>query len=284
MRVARSLLVGVLLLAVLFSLTIAELRAYEPTAELMEATVTEVIDGDTIKVKVGWIEEEVRYIGIDTPEGEECYGPEATEYNKELLGWSKKDKEDIKVWLEGDIEERDKSGRLLAYVYLDPEGSLMVNEELLSQGYAILMTIPPNYKYRQRFKELTKEAWQEKKGLWSACRIEEILNGDEVKDNIEQYLGKIVTVQFRVARIGITKGIVFLNSREDYKGHFTVVIYSDELAADFPQSDIDISSLKRRVIRVTGKLELYETKDYEQPQIIVEAPWQIELATDRYWL
>ncbi len=277
MRMAKSLLVGVLLLAVLFSLTVAESGAYKPTAELMEATVIEVIDGDTIVIKVGWIEEEVRYIGIDTPEGEECCGPEATEYNKELLGWSKKDKEDIKVWLEGDIEERDKSGRLLAYVYLDPEGSLMVNEKLLSEGYGILMTIPPNYKYRQRFKGFAKEAWQEKKGLWSACRIEEILNSDEVEDNIEQYLGKIVTVQFKVARIGITKGIVFLNSREDYKGHFTAVIYSDELAADFPQSDIDISSLKRRVIRVTGKLELYEAKDYEQPEIIVEAPWQMEL-------
>lgn len=274
---ARNLLVGVLLLAVLFSLTIAGATAYEPTAELMEALVIEVIDGDTIRVKLGWMEEEVRYIGIDAPEDKECYGLEATECNKNLLSWSKKDNEDIKVWLEGDIETRDKYGRLLGYVYLDPEGNSMVNEELLSQGYALLQTIPPNYKYRQRFKELAKEAWQEKKGLWSACRIEEILNSDEVEDNIEQYLGKIVTVQYQVARIGITKGIVFLNSRQDYKGHFTVVIYSDELAADFPQSDIDISSLKRRVLRVTGKLELYEAKDYEQPEIIVEAPWQIEL-------
>lgn len=274
---AKYLLVGVLLLAVLFNLTIAGAGAYKPTAELMEALVIEVIDGDTIRVKLGWMEEEVRYIGIDAPEDKECYGLEATECNKNLLSWSKKDNEDIKVWLEGDIEKRDKYGRLLGYVYLDPEGNSMVNEELLSQGYALLETIPPNYKHRQRFKELAKEAWQKKKGLWSACRIEEILNSDEVEDNIEQYLGKIVTVQYEVARIGITKGIVFLSSREDYKGHFTVVIYSDELAADFPQSDIDISSLKRRVLRVTGKLELYEAKDYEQPEIIVEAPWQIEL-------
>lgn len=274
---ARYLLVGVLLLAVSFSLTIAGARAYEPTAELMEALVIEVIDGDTIRVKLGWMEEEVRYIGIDAPEDKECYGLEATESNKNLLSWSKKDNEDIKVWLEGDIEKRDKYGRLLAYIYLDPEGNSMVNEELLSQGYALLQTIPPNYKYRQTFKELAKEAWQKKKGLWNDCRIEEILNSDEVEDNIEQYLGKIVTVQYEVASIGITKGIVFLNSRQDYKGHFTVLIYSDELAADFPQSDIDISSLKRKVLRVTGKLELYEAKDYEQPEIIVEAPWQIEL-------
>ena len=65
---AKYLLVGVLLLAVLFSLTIAGARAYEPTAELMEALVIEVIDGDTIRVKLGWMEEEVRYIGIDAPD------------------------------------------------------------------------------------------------------------------------------------------------------------------------------------------------------------------------
>jgi len=274
---AKYFLVRVLLLAVLFSLIMAGARAYEPAAELMEALVIEVIDGDTIRVKLGWMEEEVRYIGIDAPEDEECYWLEATECNKNLLSWSKKDNEDIRVWLEGDIEKKDKYGRLLGYVYLDPEGTSMVNEELLLQGYAFLQTISPNYKYRQTFKELAKEAWQKKKGLWSACRIEEILDSDEVEDNIERYLGKVVTVQYEVASIGITKGIVFLNSREDYKGHFTVVIYSDELAADFPQSDIDISSLKRRVLRVTGRLELYEAKDYEQPEIIVEAPWQIEL-------
>lgn len=270
MRVARSLLVGVLLLVILFSPTIAGLGAYRPTAELMGVTVIEVIDGDSIRVKFGWIEEEVRYIGVDTPEDSkeliECYGPAATEHNQELLDQGR-------VWLERGVEKRDSYGRLLGYVYLDPEGSSMVNKELLSQGYAILMTIPPNYKYRQEFKELAREAWQQERGLWSACRVEQVLNPDEVESNVEQYLGKIVQVQYEVARIGTYKGMVFLDSREDYKGHFKALIYTDDLAADFPQSGLDISSLKGETIRVTGKLELYD----EQPEIVVEAPWQIEL-------
>lgn len=274
MRASRSLLVGVLLLAILFSPTIAESGAYSPTAELMEVTVIEVIDGDSIRVKLGWLEEEVRYIGVDTPEDSkelvECYGPAATEHNEELLDQGR-------VWIERGVEERDSYGRLLGYVYLDPEGNSMVNKELLSQGYAILMTITPNYKYRQEFKELAKEAWQQGKGLWSACRVEQILSPDEVESNVEQYLGKIVTVQYEVARIGTYKGIVFLNAREDYKGHFVAVIYPDDLAADFPQSGLDISSLKGETIRVEGKLELYKAADYEQPEIVVEAPWQMEL-------
>jgi len=55
------------------------------------------------------------------------------------------------------------------------------------------------------------------------------------------------------------------------------VIYSDDLAADFCKSSLDISSLKGKTIRVEGKLELYEAADYEQPEIVVEAPWQMEL-------
>jgi len=270
MRTSRSLLVGVLLLVVIFSPTIAESGAYRPTADLMEVSVIEVIDGDTIRVKLGWLEEEVRYIGVDTPEYSECYGPEATEHNQELLDQGR-------VWVERGVEERDSYGRLLGYVYVDSDGNSMVNKELLSQGYAILMTIPPNYKYRQEFKELAKEAWQQKRGLWGACRVEQILSPDEVESNVEQYLGKIVQIQYEVAKIGTYTGMVFLDSREDYKGHFAAVIYSDDLAADFPQSGLDISALKGEMIRVEGKLELYEAADYEQPEIFVEAPWQIEL-------
>lgn len=277
MKSARSILAGILLLAVLFSPTIAELGAYKPAAELVEVTVIEVIDGDTIRVKLGWIEEVVRYIGVDTPEVSEelieCYGPTATEYNQELVNQGT-------VWIEGDVEERDIYERILGYVYLDPERTVMVNRELLSKGYAILMTIPPNYKYRHQFKELAKAAWQKGRGLWTTCRVEQLLSPDEVESNLEQYLGKMIRAEYEVARIGTYQGMVFLNAREDYKGHFTALIRSDDLAADFPQSGLDISSLKGEIIIVEGKLELYEGEDYDQPEIVVEAPWQIELVEE----
>lgn len=142
----------------------AEVGAQE--RELIEASVTKVIDGDTIDVKLAnGSEERVRYIGMDTPEvhGQvECYGREASAYNECLVGGKT-------VWLELDVQERDRYGRLLAYVYLDSDGQAMVNAILLSQGYAQIMTVPPNVKYADRFLRLQQEARGAGRGLWGAC-------------------------------------------------------------------------------------------------------------------
>jgi endonuclease YncB( thermonuclease family) len=133
---------------------------------LFVAKVVEVIDGDTIDVQLAdGREERVRYIGMDTPEIHgpvECYGQEASAYNDRLVGGKT-------VWLELDVEERDRYQRLLAYVYLDSDGQAMVNAILLSQGYAQVMTVPPNVKYAARFLKLQQEAREAGRGLWGAC-------------------------------------------------------------------------------------------------------------------
>jgi micrococcal nuclease len=127
--------------------------------------VTKIIDGDTIEIEGG---ERIRYIGIDTPErmmrknDRWIYRPmpfaeESKAYNKKLVLGKK-------VRLEMDIEPRDRYGRVLAYVFLD---EILVNEELIRQGYAHLLTIPPNVKYVEHFKKALKEAKKEKRGLWS---------------------------------------------------------------------------------------------------------------------
>jgi len=132
-------------------------------AELKQAEVVRVIDGDTIEVKLEAGTTDVRYIGIDTPETHgkvERYGKEATIYNKALVG-------DKTVWLEIGVQSTDKYGRLLAYVYLDPAKKSMVNAILAAQGYAEVMTIPPNVKFADTFKELVRSAREDKRGLWS---------------------------------------------------------------------------------------------------------------------
>jgi micrococcal nuclease len=114
-------------------------------------------------------EEKVRFIGVDTPESTtkvEPYGKEATAYTKsKLLG---KD-----VWLELDVQERDKYGRLLAYVWLSPptkesdeERTKMFNAVLLLEGYAQVMTVPPNVKYAEYFRKYQQEAMEKSAGLW----------------------------------------------------------------------------------------------------------------------
>ena len=129
---------------------------------LVEAQVTRVVDGDTIHVLIDGVEYRLRYIGIDTPEtrhptlGVEPFGPEASQANSELV-------EGKTVWLEKDVSETDRYGRLLRYVYVD---DLMVNEELLRRGLARVATFPPDVKYVARFLEIQRAAQEAGQGMW----------------------------------------------------------------------------------------------------------------------
>jgi len=130
------------------------------------AKVTEVVDGDTIKVDLGNGNiKTVRYIGIDTPETVDprktvqCFGKEASAKNKELVGGGT-------VGLEKDVSETDKYGRLLRYVYM---GDLFINQELVAQGYAHASAYPPDIKYQSKFTAAEQQARISNKGLWGAC-------------------------------------------------------------------------------------------------------------------
>jgi len=143
----------------------------ERAGPFLEARVQEVIDGDTVTVVLGsGREEKVRFIGVNTPEisGEiQPYGLEAKAYTKRRL-------QGRRVYLELDTSERDKYGRLLAYVWLEKPRDTSVSEirtkmfnaELLLEGYAQIMTVPPNVKYAEIFKQLENEARNAGKGLW----------------------------------------------------------------------------------------------------------------------
>jgi micrococcal nuclease len=129
------------------------------------AFVTRVIDGDTIEVRIGDRTDEVRYIGIDTPETVkpgtpvQCFGPEASSFNHRLV-------ERRQVRLVFDRERRDVYGRLLAYVYL---GHRFVNASLVRLGYARTLTIPPNTAHAGLFHRLARIAGSAGRGLWRAC-------------------------------------------------------------------------------------------------------------------
>ena len=123
--------------------------------------VRRIVDGDTVVLANG---ERVRYIGVDTPELHhprkpvQYYAREAAEFNRRLV-------ERQPVRLEFDVERRDRYGRTLAYLFL--QDGTFVNAELVRQGYAQLLTIPPNVKYVDLFTKLQKEAREAGRGLWS---------------------------------------------------------------------------------------------------------------------
>ena len=143
--------------------------------------VTKAIDGDTVKLATG---EHVRLIGIDTPE---------SRYNAKLERDSARSRRDInvilgmgkeasrftrqlveckKVRLEFDAQKRDKYGRLLAYLYL--EDGTFVNARIIEEGYAQLMTIPPNVKHADTFLKLEQDARKNGRGLWKESSGKEL--------------------------------------------------------------------------------------------------------------
>jgi len=125
------------------------------------ARVTKVTDGDTIHL--GGLGS-VRLIGIDTPEvygGVECFGRRASNFAKRLLPLG------TRVRYRVGVEERDRYGRLLAYVWL-PDGR-MVNRVMVEQGYAQPLTIPPNVEFADAFRAAARAARQAGLGLWQAC-------------------------------------------------------------------------------------------------------------------
>jgi len=127
--------------------------------------VVDIVDGDTIEVRIGGEIEDVRYIGIDTPESVapgqpvECFGVEASEENESLIAGRR-------VRLAFDAERRDRDGRLLAYVY---GGERFINAELVRGGFATTLEIAPNDSFAGLFDRLQQEAGNAGSGLWSAC-------------------------------------------------------------------------------------------------------------------
>ena len=131
--------------------------------------VIEVIDGDTIRVRISGSVEKVRLIGVDTPEtkhpdkGVECYGPEASAKTAELIGPG------TIVRLERDLATRDRYGRLLAYVYRVSD-SLFINETLIVEGYARALPFDDTPLFHDRFARAEDRARSTSVGLWGACR------------------------------------------------------------------------------------------------------------------
>jgi micrococcal nuclease len=129
------------------------------------AYVTRAVDGDTIEVRLGGRLEDVRYIGVDTPETVkpgtpvQCFGPAASRFNHRLV-------ERRRVRLVFGVERRDKYGRLLAYVTL---GDRFVNAELLRRGLARTLAIAPNIRFAKRFARLQRRAALAGRGLWARC-------------------------------------------------------------------------------------------------------------------
>jgi micrococcal nuclease len=164
---------GTLVLLALAALVFFEAAPSGPEAEPpgprgpeeMYARVIRVVDGDTIEVSLHGRREDVRYIGVDTPETVkpgtpvQCFGPAAHRLNERLVGGRT-------VRLVPGAERRDIYGRLLAYVY---SGGRFINAVLVRRGYARTLTIAPNDAHAGLFHRLARRAGRAGRGLWGVC-------------------------------------------------------------------------------------------------------------------
>ena len=140
-----------------------------PVGDTETATVTRVVDGDTIHVEFAdGRTGSVRYIGIDTPETVhpskpvQPYGPEASAANHELVSGQT-------VTLETDISDTDRYDRALRYVWIGDDGDwLLVNAELLRRGLAVVSTYPPDVRWIDPiYLEAQQQAASAGRGIWS---------------------------------------------------------------------------------------------------------------------
>jgi micrococcal nuclease len=144
-------------------------ESLRPLGETESAFVVRVVDGDTLVIDRGHGNERLRYIGIDAPESVkpdspvEFMGKEASAANAALV-------EGETVVLETDVSDTDRYGRLLRYVWLrDGEAWLFVNLELVREGYAQVVTYPPDVRWTGTLRDAQRVARDADVGLWGAA-------------------------------------------------------------------------------------------------------------------
>jgi micrococcal nuclease len=132
--------------------------------------VVRVIDGDTVRVRIGEATRTVRYIGVDTPEsvkpGEpvQCFGKRAAAFNRRRVAGRR-------VRLQFGRERYDRYGRLLAYVYPVGTERRSVNAEIIARGYGRVLAIAPNTAHVRPYLRLERRAKQHGLGLWASCPV-----------------------------------------------------------------------------------------------------------------
>ncbi|MFE1244879.1 thermonuclease family protein [Fictibacillus sp. NPDC058756] len=167
----------------------------------IQVQVLDVVDGDTIKVKVDGKSETVRFLLVDTPESVhpnkpvQPFSKEASKHTEGMLSGSD-------VELELGIGERDKYGRLLAYVYADGKS---VQKSLLEKGLArVAYVFEPNTKYVDDYEKIQKQAQKEGIGIWSLENYsqEDRYIPEEAEDSVEETADSKCTIKGNINSSG----------------------------------------------------------------------------------
>ena len=129
--------------------------------------MVKVHDGDTVTLMLDGRMRKTRLIGIDAPEmNQRPWGRQAKEHLIDVMNHT-----DWLVTMETDEVKIDKYGRTLVYLWTN--SNELVNERMVLDGYAVLFTIKPNVRYRDKFARAEQRARHELKGIWGPKGLKE---------------------------------------------------------------------------------------------------------------
>ncbi len=211
--------------------------------------VEKVTDGDTLTLSSG---EKLRLIGIDTPEittkerGQFRYNPQP--FALEAKNLVQQLAEGQKVRIEYDLVRRDVYGRSLGYCFIQGKsGEVFLNKQLLEEGFAVLLTIPPNIKYADTFVEAQTNARQKKKGIWGTY---EAVHAQDA----HRFINQIRRVEGVILDGYCDKKKIYLLFDTSAKQSTKIIIYKNALES-FTRQHIDpLSYYKGKRVEVTGRI------------------------------
>jgi micrococcal nuclease len=220
--------------------------------------VAAVYDGDTVKVRFGdGTERKIRLIGIDSPELDDSR--DAIRFMALMakrFAYLKLNGRRVALSYEWPLE--DKYGRLLAY--LTPDDGPLFNEEILREGFAlVLRAFPHDPGMMKRFDLAEEEAKNAGRGLWRKSGPLQV-----PPEEVGRQLGHLISVPVAIARMDKKGGFLVLRPST---GDFEVLIPKSRLG---PFGNI--GKLAGRTILVSGLVETYRSR----VQIMVYLPSQLK--------
>ncbi len=132
--------------------------------DLVQATVTDVIDGDRIAVTIDGAPETVQYLGMTAPETDACFATEATAANAQLVDGQT-------VFLEREASDRNDDGALLRNVWItDANGDrALVAARLLEAGAGVAAPAAPDTRYQAWLAASAALGQTNGAGMWAVC-------------------------------------------------------------------------------------------------------------------
>jgi endonuclease YncB( thermonuclease family) len=133
-------------------------------SDLVQGTVVEVVDGETIVVEIDGVRQTVRYLGLDVPTGDACYAGEAAEANRALV-------EGQTVTIERQATDVDARGNWVRDVWVTGENGqpVLVSQQMVAQGAAEANISQPNTRFAGWLQQSQATAQSNGAGLWGAC-------------------------------------------------------------------------------------------------------------------